>query len=115
MINGHRNTFIIIDALDECPSENGERRDLCNALGEIKEWAASNLHLLVTSRREAALIESLEPLCTIDSISIQGAAVQSDIQKFVRSELSIDRRLQKWPADIQDDIEKSLVRGANGM
>jgi len=115
LINGHRTTFIIIDALDECPSENGERSYLCSVLGEMKEWAAINLRVAVTSRREVALIESLEPLCTIEPISIHGAAVQSDIQKFIRSELSRDRRLKTWPVDIQDEIEQTLVQKANGM
>jgi ankyrin repeat domain-containing protein 50 len=115
MINGHKKTFIVIDALDECPDENGERSDLCNILREIKEWAASNLHVLVTSRRKGDLVESLDPLCTIDPISIQGADVQSDIRKFIRSQLSKNRRLSIWPADVRDEIERTLVQGANGM
>jgi hypothetical protein len=115
IVNGDKNIFLIIDALDECPNQNSERSDLCNVLTEIKEWAASNLHTLVTSRREVDLDESLEPLCTISSISIQGPEVQSDIQRFIHSELSKNKRLSKWPADIQNEIELTLVQGANGM
>ena len=113
MANGHKNTFLIIDALDECPNQNAERSDLCNVLREIKEWAASNLHVLVTSRRYVDLVESLDPL--FDSISIQGPEVQSDIRRFIRSELSKNKRLSTWPADIRNEMERTLVQGANGM
>lgn len=115
MANGHKNTFLIIDALDECPNQNAERSDLCNVLRVIKEWAASNFHVLVTSRRAVDLVESLDPLCTIGSISIQGPEVQSDIRRFIRSELSKNKRLSTWPADIRNEIEHTLVQGANGM
>ncbi|KFY91042.1 hypothetical protein V500_04822 [Pseudogymnoascus sp. VKM F-4518 (FW-2643)] len=117
MIDSHRNrnVFIIIDALDECPNEGGERGDLCDCLITIKEWAASNLHVLVTSRSLVELTDSLDALCTIASISIEGAAVESDIRKFIRTQLSNDRKLQKWPTEIQGEIEKALTHGAQGM
>ncbi len=115
MIEFHRHTFLIIDALDECPNNSGEREELCSALAKMKEWSASNLHILVTGRREADLIEPLDPLCTTDPIYIQGAAVQSDIRKFVRSQLTQNKRLRTWSAETQDEIEQTLVEGANGM
>jgi hypothetical protein len=34
MIDNHKNFIIIIDALDECPKENGERSGLCDVLRE---------------------------------------------------------------------------------
>jgi hypothetical protein len=48
MIEFHRNTFLIIDALDECPNNSGEREQLCSTIVEIKEWSASNLHILLS-------------------------------------------------------------------
>jgi hypothetical protein len=115
MLDRSKEFFIIIDALDECPDTNGERNDLCNVLGEIKDWLASNLHVLITGRREADLIASLDPLCTVDPISIQGPTVQSDIRKFIRSQLWNDRKLREWSTDIKEEIETTLVQGANGM
>lgn len=117
VIDSHRNknVFIIIDALDECPSEGGERSDLCDSLRAMKEWAASNLHVLVTSRSLIELTNSLDALCTIDSISIEGAVVESDIRKLIRTQLSNDRKLQKWPTEIQGEIENALSCGAQGM
>jgi hypothetical protein len=81
----------------------------------MKEWAASNWHILVTSRKEVDLSESLDPLCTIYSISIQGAVVKSGIQKFIRAELSSNRKLRQWSKEIQDEIERTLFQGADGM
>lgn len=108
VIESHRNknVFIIIDASDECPSEAGERSDL---------WAARNLHVLFTSRSLIELTNSLDALCTIDSISIEGAMVEFDIRKFIRTQLSNDRKLQKWPTEIQGEIENAPSCGAQGM
>ncbi|KFZ01436.1 hypothetical protein V501_10001 [Pseudogymnoascus sp. VKM F-4519 (FW-2642)] len=117
VIDSHRNknVFIIIDASDECPSEGGERSDLCDSLRAMKEWAARNLHVLVTSRSLIELTNSLDALCTIDSISIEGAVVESDIRKFIRTQLSNDRKLQKRPTEIQGEIENAPSCGAQGM
>jgi archaellum biogenesis ATPase FlaH len=115
VIIGHKHTFIIIDALDECPKQNEERSELCNLLKDIKEWTATNLHVLFTSRREVDLVESLDQLCTLGPISIQGEGVQFDIRKFIRAELLRNTRLSAWPTDIRDEIEHTLVEGARGM
>lgn len=114
-MGGPGQVFIIIDALDECPNDNTERRDLCAVLKEMKAWATANLHTLVTSRREVDLVEALNPLSTIDPISIQGGVVKSDIRMFVQTELSNDLKLQKWPTNIRYEIEEALVKGAEGM
>jgi len=115
MIINHKHTFVIIDALDECPKEHEERSELCNLLRDMKGWTASNLHVLFTSRREVDLVESLDQVCTVGSISIQGGGVQSDIRKFICAELLRNKRLSIWPTKIRDEIEHTLVQGAHGM
>lgn len=109
------NTFIIIDALDECPSTGQERDELCSSLEKIHSWNCQGLHLLVTSRYEPNLIVALENIVTQTPISIHGAAVDEDIRTFIRSQLASSQRLKKWPKTIQSEIEKTLVKKAHGM
>jgi hypothetical protein len=111
----YKQSFIIIDALDECPNSGDERGDLCDILEELHSWAQPNLHLLVTSRKEVDLCDALESLVTLGPISIQGGVVKSDIRKYVRSQLESDSKLKKWSDEIQTEIEETLVEGAQGM
>jgi hypothetical protein len=114
LLDGSRQTFIIIDALDECPNTGDERRDLCNILEKFHSWAQPNLHLLVTSRKEADLCEALGSFVTLRPISVQDN-VKSDISKYVRSKLASDPDLRKWSDEIRTEIEETLVEGAQGM
>lgn len=114
LLNGTQ-TFIIIDALDECPNNGDEREDLCAGLEEIHMWANPNLHLLVTSRKEVDLCNTLGHLVTLHPISIQGGIVESDIRKYVTTQLAVDSKLKKWPTEIKEEIERTLVGGAQGM
>jgi hypothetical protein len=105
--------FIILDALDECSAQGNKREQLLEILKEIK--VSTNLHLLVTSRPEPDIKESLEPLLTIPSVSLGGSPVEADIKIHVRHELESDPNLKKWPPRLQIKIESTLVEKSNGM
>ena len=106
--------FIILDALDECP-KNGEREQLLVALSEIMSQSCGNLHVLVTSRREPDIEQSLLPLLTHPAISVHGSGLDLDIKMYISWQLATDSRLKKWSAEIKSEIENSLTAGANGM
>jgi hypothetical protein len=115
MLLENTQTFIIIDALDECPNIGDDRADLCSILQQLHSWAHPRLHLLVTSRKEVDLCEALESLVTFPPISIQGSVVKSDIRRFVRSQLESDSKLKKWSDEIKEEVEKALIEGAGGI
>ena len=107
--------FIIIDALDECPVRMGEREELLKGLVSIKDFNLPNLHLLVTSRREVDISKTLSHILTEPPFGIQNSEVDQDIQIHVRSEVTNNPKLSKWPHSIREEIEKELVRGCHGM
>jgi ankyrin repeat domain-containing protein 50 len=106
--------FIVIDGLDEC-AKIGERGELLTLVEEIHAWSLSKLHLLVTSRPEPDIKSLLAPLVESQAISIQGSQVDSDINLHIRSQLSTDPKLKKWPNDVKVEIENALTARANGM
>ncbi|KAH0563190.1 hypothetical protein GP486_002236 [Trichoglossum hirsutum] len=108
-------TFIIADALDECPSNGTERVELCALLTEFSRWALPNLHILVTSRNEPDINEALSALVTFPAICIQSKQVDADIRLYVKTELENDPKLKKWSIQIKKEIENTLVEGADGM
>jgi hypothetical protein len=114
VVGSLEDVFILVDALDECPRNTG-REELLDLIRDIKSWSLSNLHLLVTSRREPDIKEAIMPLLTSLEISIQGPGVESDIKLHITSQLATDPKLKKWSSDFKIEIENTLLAGANGM
>jgi Cdc6-like AAA superfamily ATPase len=107
-------SYIILDALDEC----GNRTSLMQILENIASWQVDGFHLLVTSRREQDIQQLLAKLVEDrNMICLQSNTVDQDIRKYVHRRLSNDKDLQKWQKDsaVVCDIETTLMEGANGM
>lgn len=102
--------YILLDALDECT----DREDLFEFIVALIDGNNSDLHLLVTSRKENDIAMSLEPLVKFQQ-AIQGAHVDADIRVHILEMITNDPKLKKWPANVQKEIENALMRGANGM
>ena len=103
-------TFVILDALDECK----EVHELLEDIKEIARWKTGKLHILVTSRREKDIGDTLEPLIT-DEICIQNELVDADIRIHLCEKLQNDPKLKTWPANVQKEIKEILMNGAQGM
>lgn len=103
-------TYIVLDALDECK----ERDDLLEFLYQLSEWRLGKLNVLVTSRPEQAIKDSLVPLVTF-SAELSGASVNDDILLFIRDRLEHDATIKRWPQSLKDYAETILVQGAQGM
>jgi hypothetical protein len=106
--------YIVLDALDECT----QRVELMEMVEMTVKWKVPNLHLLVTSRRERDIENSLEGCVDVqNSICLQSKVVDKDIQHYVRQRLSDDKVLSKWGKDIalRQEIETALIKGSRGM
>lgn len=84
-----KETFLFIDALDECLDETGRRNEILNLLTELSEWALPKVHILITSREEPDIKKALTHLKELKSICIQNKQ-QRDIEKYVKSVLTTD-------------------------
>lgn len=102
--------YIILDALDE----STEREDLMEVLSEFMKNQVDRLHLLMTSRKERQLEETLGVIVT-RKVPIQTLNVDADIALHVRRCLDVDKRLSNWPGPIRKEIEVALTEGAQGM
>jgi hypothetical protein len=108
-------SFILIDALDECPVANNERQDLMELLKTIHGYGLPNVHILATSRKEQDIEQALAPIISIPPVGIQNTVVDEDIRTYVTRQLTDDPFLKNWPQAIQMEIEKKLVEGSFGM
>jgi len=120
ILNSNKQTYIIIDGLDECPYDpnNSERSRLNDlVLGEIGKHPG-NYNFLFTSRKEYDIDEAMKAVSKrmgLDIIEIQTEDVDSDVRLHVQRFVSGHKRISKWTASIREEIEDELVKGSQGM
>jgi hypothetical protein len=103
-------TYIVLDALDECK----EQEELLRLIGDITEWGIIGLHILATSRPEPMIKNRLATRIS-GTVDLHNAPVDEDICVHIRHQLQNDPRMSKWPLAIKEEIEISLMEGADGM
>ena len=112
--------YLIIDAIDECPNTSGVPSSRDQVLALVERYVAlklPNLHLCVTSRPEADIRVSHEPLTsTSNTISLHNESGQrKDIVEFVTSVVRTDKNMQRWREEDKELVINTLSERAEGM
>jgi hypothetical protein len=112
--------FVIMDAIDECPSTTGTPSSREKVLDFVEDLVGSNhpnLFICITSRPEQDIQNVLSPLTPASRrISLHEEAGQrEDINKYVRSFIYRDRAMRRWRTDDKELVIKTLSERANGM
>ena len=111
-------TYIIIDALDECPITStipSPREEVLEFVDEIVSVHLPNVHICVTSRPEHDIQAVLKDL-TQHAVSLHDASgQQQDISNYVASFVHTDRNIRRWREEDKDLVIKILSEKADGM
>jgi hypothetical protein len=107
-----RDAYILLDALDESP-RGSKREGVLRAIRVIRSWSIPSIHLLVTSRNELDIRESLDPSRDQD-LPMRNSEVDRDIADLVSHQLKSDTKLQKWK-ERHEEIQAKLTTGAEGV
>jgi hypothetical protein len=111
-------SFLIIDALDECPNTSGipsPREQILELVEELVEISHPNLHLCVTSRPEFDIQTALERLNS-RSVSLHDETGQKqDIIDYVTHVVRSDPMMRRWREEDKDLVIKTLSEKAGGM
>jgi hypothetical protein len=112
--------FLIIDALDECPSTSGTpspREELLDVLEDLVGSRHSKLFICVTSRPEQDIQTVLSPLapesCQV-SLHEEGGQ-RDDIKSYVESFVHKDRTMRRWREEDRNLVISTLIERAGGM
>ena len=115
---GSKPIYLIIDALDECPSTSSlssPREELLSLLEDLVEEQLPNLRICVTSRPEVDITTILEPLA-FRSISLHDTSGQrKDIRDYIGSIVSTNKKMQNWSPHHRQLVTDVLTRRADGM
>ena len=118
MITEQEPIYIIVDALDECPSDLGvpsSREKVLELVKELVELRHPNLRLCITSRPEFDIRATLQPLAT-QEISLHDENGQhQDIIDYVTSVVHSDTKMKKWRDDDKNMVVDKLTERADGM
>ena len=112
--------YLIIDALDECPSTTGTpsaREKALNFVRDLLQSDHSNLFVCITSRPEQDISATLDPLTSPSnrvSLHEEGGQRQ-DIESYVRSFVQTDASMRRWRAEDKELVINVLSERAAGM
>jgi hypothetical protein len=113
-------TYIIIDALDECPDNTGTpsaREKVLNFVVDLVQSKHSNLFICNTSRPEQDINTALNPLTPPSrrvSLHDEGGQME-DINNFVRFFVMDDPTMRRWRAEDQELVIRELSKRAQTM
>ncbi|KAG6913560.1 hypothetical protein DXG01_005905 [Tephrocybe rancida] len=109
ILDGFSQAYIVIDALDECANCE-ETLVWVKKIISDTDWAAGNLHIMVTSRPERDIEEVLG---TFDScaIDVGEATANQDIIKYL--ECQMESKLKRHDKNTQMEIMSSLREQAD--
>ncbi|KAF4981773.1 hypothetical protein FZEAL_2495 [Fusarium zealandicum] len=109
LIRSFEHVFIFVDAVDESPRDT-YRANVLGTLNEIRKWDETGLHLLVTSRDEPDIRETLFPGADED-MKLSRKDVNRDISSFVTDHL--EAKMSQWK-DFYGLIDEEVTRKADG-
>jgi hypothetical protein len=111
-------TYIIMDALDECPITStipSPREEVLDFVDELVGLHLPNIHICVTSRPEhdiQAVLNHLNPR----AVSLHDeSGQQQDIINYITSFVQSDRKVRRWRQEDKDLVIKTLSEKAGGM
>jgi hypothetical protein len=117
---GQLPTYLIIDALDECPNAIGTpsaREKVLNFMEDLVQSNHYNLFVCITSRPEQDIISTLN-LLTSHSLRVslhEEVGQREDIDSYVRSFVLNDKAMRRWRAEDKELVISVLSERAQGM
>ena len=112
LIQRFHHVYIVLDALDESP-RLGAREHVLDTIEVMQKWSLPGLHLLVTSRDEPDIRNSLD-LSLDQEVKMRNKGIDKDITDFISSRLHKDKKLRKWLPH-SNKIQETLAKRTQGV
>lgn len=109
-LSGFQDVYLFVDALDECANVE----EVLELVKLINAWSIRSCHLLVTSRKELPIVNSLMEVMHAE-IDLTLMPVDQDIAKYIDHMLSSATELKRWISSAKELIKVTLMEKGNGM
>jgi hypothetical protein len=110
--------YIVVDALDECPSVSGyptPREQILKILQELVELRLPHVHFCFTSRPEVDIRDALKDLAVYNVSLHEQAGQNRDIFDYIESVFSSDLKIRRWREEDRQLVMTTLMQRARGM
>ena len=111
-------TYIIMDALDECPITStipSPREEVLELVDELVGLNLPTIHICITSRPEHDIQAVLKNLSSRAVSLHDESGQQQDIINYVSSFVRSDRKVRRWRQEDKDLVIETLSEKADGM
>ncbi|KAI3320295.1 hypothetical protein HD806DRAFT_240260 [Xylariaceae sp. AK1471] len=114
LLSESKHTYIIVDAVDECPNQV-DQTTIIKFLEGLCKSSHGGTHVLVTSRRELNIESSITEMEIDKSIVLMEAEkVNTDIKSYLLDSLG-RQPWKSWPARLKKKVAKTLTSKADGV
>ena len=117
-VPGQPATYIIIDALDECPNISGlptARDQVLEFLDHLVKLTLPNVHICVSSRLEIDIRNTFEPLAPFLMSLHDESGQKEDISSYISAVVRSDQRMRRWREGDKKLVIDTLSDKADGM
>jgi hypothetical protein len=115
---GQAPTYIVVDAVDECPNSSGTpsaREEVLELIEELVNLKLPNVYLCVASRPEMDVRAVLEPLTPLKISLHEENGQLEDIIEYIKSFVRTDRSMRRWKEEDRALVVVTLSDKADGM
>jgi hypothetical protein len=115
---GQAPTYIIVDAVDECPNFSKTppaREEVLRLIKELVDLKLPNVHLCVASRPEVDIRMVLEPLTSLRISLHDEGGQKEDILMYIKSVVQSDPSMRRWKEEDKQLVINTLSDRADGM
>ena len=117
-ISGQGRVYIIVDAVDECPTNPGilsPRENVLRLIKELVDLRHPDIRVCITSRPEVDIRMVFGPLAS-HAVSLHDQAGQrDDIINYVKSVVESDANMRRWRREDRQLAFNTLSQNANRM
>jgi hypothetical protein len=113
IVRSYDQVFLHLDGLDECTDEQDARLGVLASLETLVQ-DFPGIRLIATSRDYPEIRSCVESIGAI-AMPLDRQAVDSDIQRYVSTQLAKDLQLRQWPAPSKTLVKDTLAEKAQGM
>ena len=119
MLEQHRQaTYVIIDAIDECPNTSGfptPREKVLEFLEGLIDLQLPHLRICIASRPEVDIRDTLEPLTRLRVSLHEESGQRQDILDYVTKVVNTDSKMSKWREEEKLLVIRILAEKSDGM
>jgi hypothetical protein len=114
---GQATAYIVIDALDECPTSGlpSPRESVVELVVKLVKLRAPNLRICVTSRPEVEVEPVLEQIASHSVILHLESGQLQDIAEYVKHTVNTDRKMRIWRSEDRELVIEVLTKRVDGM